>query len=325
MCFRIILSLAFLISLSGNAAATCLFKGQTNYTETYSLPDSAIPRDKSVGNYSTTELYPNLSFVLTCDTAGAYGTTTATVDGGQLSPGYTDVYQTGIPGIGIRFQATPVASTVLRTVPFQSTIQSSATSAPFNVAVDLVITGTVQSGTATGLPTLSIRYNPVNSSTGGSQSYYTLKLSPFNVTAMTCQVSTSNILVPMPAVTQSNFGGVSTTAGERNFSIDLNSCPSGTNIYVTLSDVSSPSNYSNILSLSSDSTAKGVAYQILYKSNPVNFGPPTSSAGTLNQWWFGQSAAGSMTIPLSARYIQTSASIGVGTVNALATFTLSYQ
>ena len=324
--FQIILTILFITWFSGNAGAACLFKGQNYYTENYSLADSAFPRDKVVGNYSTTELYPSQTFVLAC-AGGNYGTTTATVSDGQLSSGYTDVYQTGIPGIGIRFQLTPIgltsSGTTFRTAPFATTTGSTTlATAIFNVKIDLVVTGTVQSGTATSLPTLSVKHQAYGSS---GYTSYTLVLNPFTITAMTCQVSTSNISVPMATMTQGNFSEVNTVAGTRNFSIGLNSCPAGANIYVTLSDVSSPSNTSNILSLSADSTATGVAYQILYNSEPVNFGPSSSSAGTLNQWWFGQSTAGSMTIPLSARYIKTSESIGLGTVNALATFTLSYQ
>ncbi|WP_321901962.1 fimbrial protein [Burkholderia cenocepacia] len=150
----------------------------------------------------------------------------------------------------------------------------------------------------------------------------------------TCSVGTKNIAVKMSPTgntfTARDFGGVGGTTPERDFSIQLN-CSGGdegtsTNAYVTLTDNSNNGNRSNLLSLTPDSNATGVAIQILKDGKPLNFGPDSSSAGNPNQWKAGTipQGQGGFTIPLTARYIQTGTLKG-GTANAVATFTMSYQ
>jgi len=77
--------------------------------------------------------------------------------------------------------------------------------------------------------------------------------------------------------------------------------------------------------LTTNSSAQGVAYQILYGSTVINYGADSSAVGNKNQVKLGSvSAAGSFPVSLSARYVRTGA-IVPGSANALATFTMSYQ
>lgn len=150
----------------------------------------------------------------------------------------------------------------------------------------------------------------------------------------TCSVETKQIDVKMNPTgndfTPKDFGGVGRTTPERDFSIQLN-CAGGdpgtsTNAYVTLTDNSNSGNRSNLLSLTPDSGASGVAVQILKDGTPLGFGPDSSAASTPNQWRAGNipEGQGVFTIPLTARYIQTGPLKG-GKANAVATFTMSYQ
>ncbi|KWE20254.1 adhesin [Burkholderia cepacia] len=130
--------------------------------------------------------------------------------------------------------------------------------------------------------------------------------------------------------TARDFDGIGSTTPERDFSIQLN-CTGGdagtsTNAYVTLTDNSNSGNRSDLLSLTSDSKASGVAVQILKNGTPLRFGPDSSAPSNPNQWKAGNipQGQGGFTIPLTARYIQTGALKG-GTANAVATFTMSYQ
>lgn len=57
----------------------------------------------------------------------------------------------------------------------------------------------------------------------------------------------------------------------------------------------------------------------------VSFGPDSSVAGNTNQWLVGNAISGQMNIPLTVKYVQTAQTIKAGTVNGVATFTMSYQ
>ncbi|WP_235996030.1 MULTISPECIES: fimbrial protein [unclassified Burkholderia] len=98
-------------------------------------------------------------------------------------------------------------------------------------------------------------------------------------------------------------------------------------VYVTLTDATNPGNTSKTLSLSKDSTAGGVGLQILKDDEVLGYGPESAAIGNTNQWLGGSVAQGAagMTIPLRARYVQTSPRITSGTANAIANFTMSYQ
>ncbi|WP_425497095.1 fimbrial protein [Paraburkholderia humisilvae] len=138
-------------------------------------------------------------------------------------------------------------------------------------------------------------------------------------------MTTPAISVSLPAMSSSVFQRVGSTAGAQTTSINLN-CPSSTiRVFITLTDSTTPSNTSTTLSLKPGSTAQGVGLQILNAGNPVSFGPDSPSAGTTNQWLAGVSNGGVMSIPLVIQYVQTESLVRPGTVNGVATFTMSYQ
>lgn len=153
------------------------------------------------------------------------------------------------------------------------------------------------------------------------------KLMPFinaKITQMpqSCTVTTPNVLVRLPPTAASKLNTVGTTAGDTGFNIGL-SCKTGTNVYVTLTDLTDTGNTGNQLTLTPDSTAKGVKLRILKNGQPVGYGPDSAEIGNLNQWLVGPSAS-TTSIPLSAQYIATDKVSG-GTVKGVATFTMSYQ
>ncbi|WP_423369622.1 fimbrial protein [Burkholderia sp. LMG 32019] len=63
-------------------------------------------------------------------------------------------------------------------------------------------------------------------------------------------------------------------------------------------------------------------------ATPLGFGPDSSKKWNTNQWLAGtltESSDGNLTIPLFAKYVKTEPKITPGSVNARASFTLSYQ
>ncbi|PAK12444.1 hypothetical protein CJO66_22975 [Burkholderia ubonensis] len=298
----------------GNSLATPLYASVT-------VGNWSIPRDKVVGSKETTYAHPWDSIYTSCDAGDVQ--TTAEISGGKLVPGYPNTYETGIPGIGIQFRAAVPGISNTQVAPFNMTARSIGEAANFNSAVTLVVTGPVQSGTVNGsaLPTMTWR-----AMQGSDRISYVLRINgTLTVTSQTCKVNKSPINVRMPRVTTVDLKDVGSTAGDTNFSIDLNSCAPGIGVYLTLTDVANPSNTSNILSPNDASNAKGGSYQILYNSSPVNFGPDSATAGNRNQWSVGTTSGESVSIPLTARYLRTSKTVTSGTASGQASFTLSYQ
>ncbi|KGC05957.1 fimbrial family protein [Burkholderia multivorans] len=148
---------------------------------------------------------------------------------------------------------------------------------------------------------------------------------PITITALpqSCRATFPDTPVQLDSVQTSRLPTPGSTAGDRPFNVGL-SCSPGTNVHVTLTDLSNPGNTSDQLTLAPGSTASGVRLRLLRPGGvPVSFGPDSSSAGNLNQWYLGPS--GSTTgISLTAQYISTG-QVKAGSVKGLASFTLSYQ
>ena len=147
----------------------------------------------------------------------------------------------------------------------------------------------------------------------------------------TCSVLTKTINVSMTGASVRGFTGVGSTAADQPFDIKLN-CGNGTEgattkVFVTMTDAADPGNRSTTLSLSPDSTASGVGYQIVRQADgsPVSYGRDSAEAGNPGQWFVGQFGNQDVTIPLVARYVQTRSEVTGGTANAVASFTMSYQ
>lgn len=149
----------------------------------------------------------------------------------------------------------------------------------------------------------------------------TMTASPINWS--TCRVTTPDIGVALPATRDAALQSNGGTAGETPFSITLQ-CDANTNVHVTLTDATTPGNRSDLLTLTPDSTVRGVQLRIRQPSNQaVSFGPDSRTAGNTNQWRVGE-VNGTTTIPLRAEYVAVG-TVSPGTVRALATFTMSYQ
>lgn len=146
----------------------------------------------------------------------------------------------------------------------------------------------------------------------------------------TCQVSTPSLALNLGQVSAQLFQGKDSVAASATAtgSITLD-CSGGTgaalDVLITLTDQSNPANRSDRLSLTSSSTARGVALQLLHGSRLLSYGEDSSRDGNPNQWLAGSTDNGLFSIPLTARYIQTGTFIQPGTANGIATFTMSYR
>jgi type 1 fimbria pilin len=144
-------------------------------------------------------------------------------------------------------------------------------------------------------------------------------------------VTTPSVSVNLPVTSLTALSAVGKTGGDTRFPIGL-SCASGANVYITLSDVTTPANTTSLLTLASSSTAQGIKLRILNSAGPIDFGPDSPAAGTTHQWFLGASSSING-VPLTVQYYRDDtnasgtapATLSAGSVHAQATFTMSYQ
>ena len=294
-----------------------------NYPVGWTVADTQWQTSPSMMGY-TIGCYGSESFVYSYSTAQAPYSWV-------LSPGFSDVYQTGVQGIGIRMYASPSmdgSGAVALGAPPGAWRPIGGSADPHEVGpmpslrVQLVVTGPVGYGT-TNLPTNVV----IGLMTAGGLTVGGIRINT-NTTFLphSCSVSGNrNHAVGMPTVSSLNLPTVGATWGNGSFTLSL-SCDAGVTIQTTFTDVSDPANRSNNLSLTSASTAKGVGYRLTAgNGKPVYFGADSNAAGNPGEVWLGYNQyAGSFNMPFSVQYVRTGAIVG-GTANAAATYTMSYQ
>jgi type 1 fimbria pilin len=292
----------------------------------------SVPRDAAVGSQVARALTAATATGISCALIQ-----TATVNGTEISAG-TGIYQTSVSGIGVSFYVVNGSAQTLITSTGGG-YTSGTISAPGNgtlpgIQANLVVTGPVLSGySLSGLPTVSVTFNPAGSCGWSAGITNTIATSASNgaVIPITCTVTTPSVSVNLPIVSLSALSTVGKTAGDTRFPIGL-SCASGANVYITLSDATTPTNTSSLLTLASDSTAQGIKLRILNSIGAVEFGPDSAEAATTHQWFLGASSSVSG-IPLTVQYYRDDtnaagtapAALSAGSVHAQATFTMSYQ
>jgi type 1 fimbria pilin len=318
------------VCLASPAVASCSFRsGYAQGTATITLPANlSVPRNAAVGSilYDSNWVATGPSAV-TCSGTNAqtWGYSSAMV----AVPGYANVYETGVSGIGIKVAWVTSMSgpasiddgTKLVTWP-ASTYNFSTTGnfGPMGVfRVQLIVTGPVSTGTL-NLPTTLAQ----GSFGSAVVNVLTLANNVEPITAPACSVQTPSIALTMPQARTTALPDIGSTTGQTSFNLSLD-CSGPVTVAVTFTDASEPTNTSTTLSLSSASTASGVGYQIVYGGAPVSFGLDSSAAGNANQVPLGTlTTSGRIVVPLSARYVRTG-TITPGTAIGLATFTMSYQ
>jgi major type 1 subunit fimbrin (pilin) len=134
--------------------------------------------------------------------------------------------------------------------------------------------------------------------------------------------ATPNVTVPLGTHANTEFSGVGPiSTAPASFNISLNNCPAGINnvqyeidAVTTILDANQ-----SVVALDSASTARGVGVQLLdANGNAMPIGTQQTLAGY-------NPAGGNYTIPLKARYYQTTAPVLAGTANTVMTFTMNYQ
>jgi type 1 fimbria pilin len=247
---------------------------------------------------------------------------------GQMITGYDHVYSTNVTGIGVRLSRyfTGVSSTY-----YAHTRSTTTDFGLFDVnskfVVELFKTGP-KTGSGPLAPGIYTKYYSVADNLSVLTTY--LDVNAITIVTPTCtvDVGSKNIAVNLGSVSRSNFKGVGSSAGEKDFNIKLN-CQRGENtqniIALNMAATSDPANKPGVLQLTQEpGVATGVGIQVLDQTRtPVKF--TTSTVADTNSINVGPSDDIQYVVPFKARYYQTTPNINTGKANGTATFTIVYQ
>ncbi|MGR7498083.1 fimbrial protein [Klebsiella aerogenes] len=162
-----------------------------------------------------------------------------------------------------------------------------------------------------------------NSSTANAK--VIINATNISVTAHGCTVNTPSANIDLGTIDVASLSTVGSTTRSGSFDVSL-TCDSALWLKAVVTDQSNPNNTSNIVSLTSDSTASGVGVQFYYNgTGPLALGPDSSVSTTLNQFPVSLIiGAGTVSFPFQVKFVRTG-NIVPGIANSLASITFSYQ
>jgi len=234
---------------------------------------------------------------------------------GATYAGGSTIFPTGVPGIGFQVLH-PDSTRYLQSYPNDS-IGSGTYTLSVASTIQLIKTGPIASGATVNAGTLA--YWQFQGS-GGNPRVEEFSLgSAVTFVFPTCNITTSNIAVTLPAVSNTSLSSVGATAGTTAFTIGMN-CPSGASGRTIAMQFDTANPASGATGVIAPSTGTGVAQNVgvqLVDSgfNPVTFGTPTV---------VGTTPTGAYNLTYYAQYYATANPVAAGSVKATATFTVSY-
>ncbi|MDQ8024316.1 MAG: fimbrial protein [Moraxellaceae bacterium] len=305
----VLLALAALFAC-GHATAGCIsFDGVG--TVTFNVPATiTVPVNAQVGDviYNGAKVTPSPVITLYCFNVSDYGVTNQV--GTTPAPG-TAIYPSGVAGVGYRLVGGSTATDYL--YPW-GCCQLSQGTRQLNVPVglQLIKTGTIANGAQ--LPSGTIARWVYDQIFGGTASEQNFVLGgSVTFASPSCQVNTPNIAVALPKISTSALPVVDGTTATTPFRISLN-CSSGATLNIMFSTATTVTGKPTVIR--STGTANGVGVQLTDSSStPVAFGVERVVGATPN---------GALDLAFNARYYRTG-TVSAGSVNATATFTLSYD
>ncbi len=241
------------------------------------------------------------------------------------------VFETGVPGIGFILGLKDYNGTTY--VPMQTGITQSypadgtngyATALGWSAKVTFIKTGVPLKSGIYQTPTINAAIL-----TAYNNEIKTAKViinpTTLTVTASGCTVGTKSASVDLGAIDIHTLPVTGSTSPSGEFTVSL-SCDENVAVNAVMSDQTTPSNASSIVTLTGDSTASGIGVQFFYNgTGPLTMGPDSSAAGTAGQFYIqSTSAAQTLSLPFQAQYIRTGELVP-GSANALASITFSYQ
>ncbi|MGL5387208.1 MAG: fimbrial protein [Serratia sp. (in: enterobacteria)] len=333
--FRYLEFMLLLIAVSWgqqSMAASCTSSSGGNWSPSGNL---TYQRDQPIGSWGSSKFGVTGAYQFSCvgDSAADRDAYLTLSVASSPVPGYTDVYPTNNPGVGVRYNfAINSGSSSFCPVQFDDHIVNSvrnytchilANNRPamsFGSSVEFVKLATaVTSGPITYIPQVTVAY-----ALNGQSGSWNLPImwngsANVNLLITACTINSSSILVPLDDVMASSLTSVGSIAKPASFNVALQ-CNAGARINVQLNGTqNTDSSASGVLQLTNAGgagVAKGVGIQILYNGTAMQLN---------NNMVLKTSSGGQETFPFTARYYQTKATVTAGSANAIATLNLTYQ
>ncbi len=251
-----------------------------------------------------------------------------------LVPGYTDVYTISgmVAGIGFRLRAQSgnALQTIATSGGNNSFVLAPATTGTNTLSgsFELVRTATTVGSGAGSINTFMHVLNQVWGNQNSASSRINLNYTILPTTVAACSVTQSSMVVTLPKVSTSSLPSMGATSGRTAFGIGLN-CEANAKPRISMTDATTPANTSDTLSPTPASTARGVGVQLQYGGQPIRYGPTPfsyteSATASINTVSLG-TQSGTVQIPFTASYVRNGTTLQAGSVQAIATFMLSYQ
>jgi len=286
------------------------------------LPENiAIPRDAPNGTvlWSSARFQTELHETNNAEGAGVW----ADIKNGVLAGGYSSVYQTSLPGIGVKWRAKWSA----RKYPDGKIMDISTVNKnpgpsgwkagdryPQLVWVELIKIGEHASGNLSVNNHVFARFNCA----AKCGPLFVRLVGSASITRSTCQ--TDDALVYMGDVSIKEFGGIGSRSPFKKFSIDLNNCPSGiSGVNYSIDPVNVVLDEGNSVIAINEGGAKGVGLQI-----QDEHGKPLALKKAIKFSGY-HSNGGNFSIPHRVAYYQTDSIIKGGRADAAIRFTINYQ
>lgn len=304
---------------------------------TYSGPaDSVVPGNVIGSTWSATVSVQQVfwcGFVFTCSKGTLEPSSSAVSSGMSVTVdgvNYT-VFETGVPGVGYiiglkDFNGStyvPLQTTVTQSYPADGT-NGYATDLGWSAKVTFIKTGTALKSGVYQTPTINAAIlTAYNNETKTAK--VIINPTTITVTASGCTVGTKSANVDLGTLDIRTLPTVGSTSPSGSFTVGL-TCDANIAVNAVMTDQTTPSNTSSVVTLTGESTASGVGVQFFYNgTGPLMMGPDSSASGTTNQFFIQTTtSAQTLSLPFQAQYIRTG-EIVPGTANALASITFSYQ
>jgi len=252
---------------------------------------------------------------------------TVTVDGVN----YT-IFESGIPGVGYIIglkdfngsEYTPLQTDITQSYPASGT-SDYAQNLGWSAKVTFIKTGmALKSGLYTTPTIHAAILTAYNNETKTAQ--VIINPTTITVAASGCTVNTKSANVDLGTLDIRTLSTVGSTSPSGTFNVTL-TCDQNIAVNAVMTDQTTPSNSSSVVTLTGDSTASGVGVQFFYNGiGPLSMGPDSTADGTLNQFFIQTTSSANqvLSLPFQAQYIRTG-DLVPGTANALASITFSYQ
>ncbi|MCS3509563.1 fimbrial protein [Achromobacter sp. JUb104] len=305
---------ALLMSAGRPVWAACTGQSLTTTITAQHLKEMKPPRDAAIGSTIYKKTINEGIAYLQCNTVGErfeYGLQA----GAKAVPGYKNVYESGIPGIGMRIFWTHEGGVYMNYPRYGFKLGNYKYYPPQHFEFELIKIGPIKSGVSFA-HRADVYYGALRSN------MVVFSNVAYEVNSSGCTVVDGQLVeVELLTINNRHLGHRGATAADKAFNIKLD-CDQGVKVAYRIDADGTPEHV--IKNAQGGDMARGVGVQLLQGDLGSNVVQPlatrtefTTTVTTVDKE--------RLTIPLVARYYQTDDTLVAGKINATATVTLFYE